>query len=172
MPRIGVWIMLLSMVLGWTGSAAASHRGWIFGAGGARMTITISEFKFSPATVTLEAGTPVEIVLDNKGILGHVFMVFTKPKTPLPASATERWQYVLAHTYLKDAGLDGEIMVHQRDNFAVAGTSISEISVDPGKKVTLTFVPAKKGTFEFACLISAGNVDHYKSGMKGTLIVK
>jgi uncharacterized cupredoxin-like copper-binding protein len=66
----------------------------------------------------------------------------------------------------------GEIMVYSRNEFIVAGTSISEITLGPGKKATLTFVPSTKGTFEFGCLLSGGNVDHYKAGMMGTLIVK
>jgi uncharacterized cupredoxin-like copper-binding protein len=169
MRRLGVLVMVLGAVLVWTGGAAASHTGWYFGSGGPRITITISEFKFTPAMITLEAGKPVDIILENKGIQGHVFMVYTKPTKPFPSNAGDRWEYVLANTYLQGMG---EIMIYSRNEFIVAGTSISEITLDPGKKATLTFVPSKKGTFEFGCLLSGGNVDHYKAGMIGALIVK
>ncbi|OLD43966.1 MAG: hypothetical protein AUI83_17755 [Armatimonadetes bacterium 13_1_40CM_3_65_7] len=169
MRQLGVVVMLIGVVLAWTGSAAASHTGWYFGSGGPRITVTMSEWKFTPATITLEAGKPVDIILENKGVLAHVFMVYTKPKQPLPSNASDRWEYVLANSYLSSPG---EIMVYSRNEFIVAGTSISEITLEPGKKATLTFVPSKKGTFEFACLILGGGVDHYKSGMMGTLIVK
>ncbi len=169
MRRLGMLATLVGIMLVWTGNVTGSHSGWYFGSGGPRITVTISEYKFTPSTITLQAGKPVDIILENKGTLGHVFMVYSKPKQPLPSNAGNRWEYVLANTYLKDAG---EIMVYSRNEFIVAGTSISEVMVDTGKKVTLTFVPAKKGTFEFACLLTSGNVDHYKVGMVGTLTVK
>src|SRR5256712_13944909 len=167
--RLVVVITLIGVVFACTGNAAASHTGWYFGSGGPRITVTISEWKFTPATITLEVGKPVDITLENKGVLAHVFMVYTKPKQPLTPNASDRWEYVLANTYLSSPG---EIMVYSRNEFIVAGTGISEITLEPGKKATLTFVPSKKGTFEFACLILGGGVDHYKSGMMGTLIVK
>lgn len=169
MRRFAGLSVLVEIVLACTGSAAASHTGWLYATGGPRITITISEYKFAPASVTLESGVPADIILENKGILGHVFMVYERPKKPLPSNAGDRWEYVLANTYLKGSG---EIMVHSRDDLAVAGTSISEVLLGPGKKLTLTFVPRKKGMFEFACLVSTASVDHYKAGMKGTLIVK
>ena len=129
----------------------------------------MSEWKFTPATIKLEVGKPVDIILENKGVLAHVFMVYPKPKQPLPSNASDRWEYVLANTYLSGPG---EIMVSSRNEIIVTGTSISEITLEPGKKATLTFVPRKQGTFEFACLFLGGGVDHYKSGMTGTLIVK
>lgn len=169
MQRLGMLATLVGIVLLWTGNVTGSHSGWYFGSGGPRITIAMSEYKFTPATVALEAGKPVDIVLENKGIIAHVFMVYTKANRPFPQSAGDRWEYVLANTYLKDVG---EIMVYSRNEFIVAGTSISEITVEPKKKVTLTFVPSKTGTFEFGCPISSGNVDHYKAGMVGTLTVK
>lgn len=160
---------MVAIVLAWSGKATASHTGWYYGSGGPRITVTITEYKFIPSRLTLEAGKPVDIILENQGSLGHLFMIYKKPQRPLPSNAGDRWEYVLANTYLKDVG---EIMVHSRNEFIVAGTSISEISLDPKKKVTLTFVPSEKGTFEFACLLTSGNVDHYKAGMIGTVTVK
>lgn len=40
--------------------------------------------------------------------------------------------------------------------------------IPPGKSVTLTFTPAKKGSLEFACTIAG----HKEAGMKGVIIVK
>ncbi len=168
MRRLIAVVTLISVVLAWTGHAAASHKGWYFGSGGPRIMIAMSEYKFTPSMITLEAGNPVDITLENKGLLAHVFMVYTKPTKPFPSSASDRWEYVLANTYLQGAG---EIMVYSRDEYIVAGTSISEITLEPGKKATLTFIPSKKGTFEFGCLLTSGP-DHYKVGMVGTLTVK
>jgi uncharacterized cupredoxin-like copper-binding protein len=38
----------------------------------------------------------------------------------------------------------------------------------PSKSVTLTFTPAKKGTFEFICTVPG----HKEAGMKGVIVVK
>jgi uncharacterized cupredoxin-like copper-binding protein len=50
---------------------------------------------------------------------------------------------------------------------------IAEVALEPGKKVTLTFTPTRKGTFEIACQLSTGGGgSHAKAGMVGTLVVK
>lgn len=167
MVRIAALAVVGALILG--GSAAASNTGWTFGSGGPRITITMTEYKFEPSTITVEAGTPVDLILENKGILTHVFMVYPKPKTALKG-ASEWWEYVLANTYLQDMG---EIMAHSRGEFVVSGTRLAEVAVQAGKKVTLTFIPGKKGTFEIGCHLSGhGEASHYTAGMKGTLIVK
>lgn len=40
--------------------------------------------------------------------------------------------------------------------------------VAPGKRASVTFVPTKKGTFEFACSVPG----HKEAGMTGVIIVK
>lgn len=168
MTRVLLMIAALGlMTLATAGPAAATHTGLLFGAS-SRVVITMSEYRFSPATITIPAGESVDFVLDNKGIVGHVFMVYPRPKAPYK-SAGDWWEYVLAKTYLRNMG---EILVHTRGQFAVSSTSVAEVAVDPGKTVTLTFTPARKGTFEFACLLSTGGGSHYTAGMKGRLIVR
>ena len=153
------------LVFSQAGGTAASHTGLLFGAS-ARVAITITKYKFDPAVITVQAGTPVDLVMENTGIISHVFMVYPEPKKPLKGTG-EWWDYVLANTYLKDMG---EILVHTRREFFVAGTRVSEVGVEPGKKVTLTFTPGRKGTFEIGCHLQAP--DHYALGMKAKLIVK
>jgi uncharacterized cupredoxin-like copper-binding protein len=156
------------LVFGWADQTPASHTGLVFGAP-ARVNVTMTEYKFSPQTITVEAGTPVDLVLENKGLISHVFMVYPQPKS-LPKGTGAWWDYILANTYLRDMG---EILVHVRGEFVVAGTRLSEVAVEPGKKVTLTFTPARKGTFEIGChLATGGGGSHYTAGMKGTLVVK
>ncbi len=156
------------LVFGRADQTRASHTGLLFGAP-ARITVTMTEYKFSPQTITVEAGTPVDVVLENKGLLTHVFMVYPQPKTALKGVGAW-WDYVLANTYFRDMG---EVMVHVRGEFVVAGTRLSEIGVEPGKRVTLTFTPTRKGTFEIGChLATGGGGSHYTAGMKGTLVVK
>jgi uncharacterized cupredoxin-like copper-binding protein len=132
--------------------------------------VTLSEYKFTPSTIMVEAGSAVDLVLENKGSLWHYFSVYPRPAAPLKSLAD--WhQYLLAKTYLQDMG---EILVHQRgaDFYAAAGR-VTEVGVESGKKVTLTFTPTKKGTFEIGCHLSAGSVyAHYSAGMKGVLVVR
>lgn len=157
------------LVISQAGSAVASHTGLLFGAS-ARVAVTMSEYKFEPAVITVEAGKSVDLVFENKGIIPHVFMVYPAPKQALKGTG-EWWEYVLANTYLKDMG---EILVHTRGEFLVAGTRVSEVGVELGKKVTLTFTPGRKGTFEIGChlYLTGAAGSHYRAGMKAKLIVK
>ena len=170
LARLGVLVMLGAV---FAGPAAASHTGLLVGAP-SRVTITMLEYTFSPGKITLPAGTPVDLILENKGILPHIFMVYPAPKR-VPQGQVEWWEYVLANTYLQNIG---EILVHPTGgarvagDFYVAGTRIAEVGVEAGKRATLTFTPTKKGIFEFACHVGSGPTNHYRQGMKGTLTVK
>ena len=167
MRRLVVLGIIGILVAALSGSAAASHTGLLFGAPN-RVVVTMKDYSFSPATITVAAGTAVDLILENKGIQSHVFMVYPKPATK-PKGAGAWWDYVLAKTYFQDMG---EIMVHTRYEFVVAGTRISEVAVETGKKVTLTFTPTRKGTFEIGCHLSTGGASHFDAGMKGVLTVK
>ncbi len=155
------------------GPAAASHTGLLLGAP-SRVTITMIEYAFSPAKITIPAGTAVDFILENKGILPHIFMVYPAPKR-VPAGQNEWWDYVLANTYFKDMG---EILVHPTGGARATGdfysnsTGLAEAGVEAGKRVTVTFTPTRKGTFEIGCHVGSGPTNHYAQGMKAILIVK
>jgi uncharacterized cupredoxin-like copper-binding protein len=165
--------LLMSALLGmlvavFAGPAAASHTGLLFGAP-ARVNVEMGEWFFKPAKITVDAGVAVDIVLENKGSLAHTFMVYPKPATP-PKGVGDWYEYVLRRTYFQDIG---EIIVHRRGEFVITATRIAEVAVEPGKKVTLTFTPTRKGTVEIACQLSTGGGgSHAQAGMVGTLIVK
>ena len=163
-------LILVALVLAITAAAgpvAASHTGLLYGAS-SRVVITMSEWKFSPSTITIAAGESVDFVLENKGIQSHVFMVYPAPKTRYKGTG-DWWEYVLERTYLQDMG---EILVHSKGQFAISGTRVAEVGVETGKTVTLTFTPGKKGRFEIGCHLPTGGTSHYKAGMKGQLIVR
>lgn len=163
-------LVLVTLALAITsaaGPAAASHTGLLFGAS-SRVVITMSEWKFSPSTITIPAGESVDFVLENRGMLSHVFMVYPAPKAPYKG-AGDWWDYVLKQTYLQGMG---EILVHSKGQFVVSGTRIAEVGVESGKTVTLTFTPGKRGRFEIGCHLPGAGASHYTAGMKGQLIVK
>jgi uncharacterized cupredoxin-like copper-binding protein len=126
-----------------------------------KVSITMTDFKFAPSRITLQAGVPAEIVLRNKGKVEHEFMVYTVPK-----GKVSNWdEYVMPNTYFQDMGeVEGEFP----GLGAVAGTRIFEVEVKPGRSAELKFTPTRKGTFEIGCHVEG----HYEAGMKGVLVVK
>ncbi len=126
-----------------------------------KVTVTLTDFKFTPKTVSIQAGTPVELTLVNKGAVEHEFMVYAAPK-----AAPDDWdEYVMENTYFKNMG---EVETVFRNQGAVASTSMFEVELEKGKSATVKFTPARKGTFEIGCHVEG----HYEAGMKGTFIVK
>jgi len=139
----------------------ASYGGATGAAKEQKVTITMTEFKFTPARVTLQANVPAEIVLVNKGTVEHEFMVY---KTP--TGKIDDWdEYVMPNTYFQNMGeVEGEFP----GVGAVAGTSVFEVEVGKGKTAELKFTPTRTGTFEIGCHVEG----HYEAGMKGVLVVK
>ena len=148
----GVLVIALSATLSGLTVAAAKVQ---------KVSVTMTDFKVTPNRITLSAGTPVELTLINMGKVEHEFMVYPAPKTP-PADWDE---YLMPNTYFQNMD---EVEVEFAGQGAVAGTSIFEAEVKPGKRATIRFTPSKKGTFEIGCHVEG----HYEAGMKATLIVK
>lgn len=128
-----------------------------------KVTLSLTEFKFSPAAVTVQAGVPVELTLVNKGSVQHEFMLYTMPKGLAPGTNMD--EYAINNTYFKDID---EVVVEFADTGMVAAPVVFETEVKPKKSVTVKFTPTKKGTFEMGCHVEG----HYEAGMKGTLTVK
>lgn len=126
-----------------------------------KISITMTDYKFTPNKVTLQSGVPVELTLVNKGKVDHEFMVY-----PAPKKAPEDWdEYLMPNTFFQNMD---EVEVEFPKQGAVAGTSLFEVELNPGKSATIHFTPNKKGTFEIGCHVEG----HYEAGMKGTLTVK
>lgn len=146
-------LSILAVVLNLAGASGAAKV--------QKVTITLTEFKFTPVRITLQAGVPAEIVLVNRGKSEHEFMAYTTPK----AKVSDWDEYIMANTYFKDIGeVEGEF----EGIGAVAGTSIFELEVQPGKRAEVKFTPSRTGTFEIGCHVEG----HYEAGMKAVLVVK
>ncbi len=137
------------------------------GAGGTakeqKVTIVLSEFKFAPATVTLQAGVPTELTLVNRGAVIHEFSVYATP--PAGKKITEWDEWVIPNTYFQGIG---EVKSEIRGFGTTNGTVLFEFEVPKGRSVMIRFVPTRKGTFEMGC----HQEGHYEAGMKGVLVVK
>ncbi len=128
-----------------------------------KVTIVLSEFKFTPATIALQADVPAEITLVNRGAVLHEFSVYTKP--PAGTKITEWDEWVIPNTYFQGIGeIHSEIAGFGTTN----GTVLFEFEVPKDRSVTIKFVPKRKGTFEMGC----HQVGHYEAGMVGTMVVK
>lgn len=116
--------------------------------------ITMTEFGFSPRTITVEQGEKVTLKLRNAGALEHEFMA---GRVPLPGRGyTEDW------LRLAVPGL----AQHTHPGEEHLGEGV-RVSTDWIGWVTLV-IPSARGTYEFGCFIAG----HYEAGMKGTLIVR
>lgn len=148
---LGVTLAVVLLVFGLAAGAAKEQK----------VTITLTDFKFTPAKITLRVGVPAEIALVNKDKVEHEFMVYATPKGKIPD-----WdEYAMANTYFKNMGeVEGEF----EGIGAVAGTSVFEVEVKAGKRAELIFTPTRKGTFEIGCHVEG----HYEAGMKAVLVVR
>jgi uncharacterized cupredoxin-like copper-binding protein len=123
-------------------------------ANGRVIEITMSEFSFSPRTITLTAGETVTLKLTNAGALEHEFMA---GRAPTPSKG-------YAEDWLKRA-VPG-LASHTHPGEVHLGEGI-RVSADWGNRVTLV-VPTEKGVYEFGCFVAG----HYEAGMKGTIVVR
>lgn len=145
-----VSLLLASLAMGATAAAKAQ-----------KVTISMTEFKFSPSSIVLQAGVPVELTLVNQGRTGHDLMVYASPKAP-----PDDWDdYAMTASYFRDAG---EVQATFKGQGHVSGTRIFEFYLDAHQSAVVSFTPVTKGTFEIGCHLSG----HYEAGMKGTWEVK
>lgn len=128
-----------------------------------KVTITMRDFSYSPAKVTLQAGVPAEITLVNKGKVAHEFMIYNTPKPGMMMGGEMGHEWVEETNYFHMVNVQatgGKVTRHQGD--------FMELNVPAGKSATLQFTPVKKGTFEMGCMIE----DHYEAGQHGVIVVK
>jgi uncharacterized cupredoxin-like copper-binding protein len=136
-------------------------------AGGApaqKITITMRDFSYTPDRVTLQAGVLVDITLVNKGKVAHEFMVYTRPTAGMMMKKMHEWAE--DKSYFRNL----QVQVAEGPGIEVErkGQTVVEIKVGSGRSTVVRFTPARKGTFEMACLIEG----HYEAGQKGTLTVQ
>lgn len=116
--------------------------------------VNMSEFKFSPGTITVAPGERVTFKFTNKGALEHEFMAGRGAVAS--KGYTEDW--------IAEAGAATATHTHPGESHSGQG-----IRVAPDWFGTLAVVvPDAKGVYEFGCFVQG----HYEAGMKGTLVVR
>jgi uncharacterized cupredoxin-like copper-binding protein len=114
------------------------------------VTVTAKEFAFTPAALTVTAGQPVTVILQNNGSVDHDFSIReieisgeAKSSSEAPGSGGHMM-----------GGMDDQPKLH--------------VATGAGAKGTLTFTPSKPGMYEFYCTVAG----HKEAGMAGLLTVK
>ena len=133
-------------------------------AGGAtvqKLTLTMRDFKYTPAKVNLQVGVPAEITLINRGKVAHEFMIYDMPRQMSAMMMGHEWAE-------KTNFFRGHAAVVTGGKTNMRGQDLFEVIVSPGKTATVKFTPARAGTFEFGCMIKG----HYEAGQKGTLTIR
>ena len=115
-------------------------------AGAASITVTLSEFAFDPNSITVAAGTPVEITLVNDGATGHDFVIEIIPVTDVSA----------------EGGMDEHEMAAEHEEFDL------HASVAAGGTGVLRFTPTAPGVYQIFCSVPG----HQDAGMVAELIVQ
>jgi len=129
-----------------------------------QITITMRDFGYSPAKVTLQSGVPARLMLVNNGKLTHEFMLYGMPKDMSSMMGGEMGhEWVEKTNYFKGVKVTTSGGKERRK-----GGGLFELRVRAGKSATITFTPVKKGTSEFGCMLA----DHYEAGQRGVLVVK
>ena len=106
-------ILVLSLALAACGGSSSG--------GGNTLTVTMSDFAFTPATWSVTAGSTVTVNLKNTGAVAHTWTVMSKPVVGSYTSADQA-------NILFDSG-----------------------SIDVGASKTVTFTAPAAGTYQVIC---------------------
>lgn len=115
--------------------------------------IDMSDFAFSPATISVKPGERITFSFRNLGAQEHEF---TAGREAMVGKGFMRDWLALAKVDTTSGG--HEVADHTGEGLRIPPRGAANITV---------VVPPDVGQFEFACLI----LGHYESGMKGALIV-
>ncbi len=107
------------------------------------LTVVLSEFAFSPATLTFRAGTPYRLRIENGGDSTHFFVSEGFFKAIAPGRFITR-SGETAQPYLKS------------------------IALAPGEAKDLEFVPVRTGAYALECTAPF----HSVFGMHGTILIR
>jgi uncharacterized cupredoxin-like copper-binding protein len=91
-----------------------------------RVVVEAKEFRFNPSQISLEAGKPVRLVLQNKGSVEHDLQILGLKVT--------------GGGHGGHGGQGAEATVH--------------IHALPGKEAAVEFTPAEKGEFRLVCQVA------------------
>jgi uncharacterized cupredoxin-like copper-binding protein len=118
------------------------------GAGETTLTIKVSDvLRFEPSELTVTAGKPVVLQVENTGSMVHDFSI--------------------EQIGISDTDMMGESHDMEHMPTGAAMDMDMHMAVDPGQMAELHFTPTQAGEFTFFCSVAG----HQEAGMHGTLNV-
>ena len=140
--------LVISMVVA---AGCAPSGGSAGGAGsGSSVTVTVSEFAFKPAALTLKVGQRYTVRLQNQGQVLHDWTVDAIPVQDVTVGTSA------AHS-MSDMGV----------TMAPEEATQLHVAADRGKAADVSFTPTKAGEYVFYCTVPG----HREAGMQGKLMV-
>lgn len=148
---------------------------------GGTVEISLTEFGYTPSSLSFVAGSTVTITLINDGFVPHEFML---GQTPAEGGGYDHDLLAMALAAAHGSGFttagvtlgadDHDTHAMTDDEMASMGGgghahSGAAVSVEPGGRVELEFhIPADaSGDWEFGCFLDR----HYEAGMHGTATI-
>lgn len=107
------------------------------------VTVTLSDYAFTPSSVELREGIPTKLVLKNQGSVAHYFVA-------------EEFFGTIASRKVQSS--DGEVKAPR----------FTAVEVYPGKTIEWFLIPLRKGSYGLLCTVKG----HAERGMTGTIVVK
>lgn len=146
MPRVAAVAALIVLAAGVggtpiAGQAAAPPPSGPPPAPAATVSVTASDFKFTPDVINLTEGRPVTLALKNTGSVEHT----------------------IASAYFATQ----QLTVRGQSDQGETAAKWKFVGVNPGVTAEITFTPRGRGRFQFICSIEG----HAEAGMVGTFVV-
>jgi uncharacterized cupredoxin-like copper-binding protein len=114
------------------------------------LTVVASDIAYNATQIEAKAGQPIQLTLDNQGVLEHDFTIV---KIPLSGEITMS---------MSVGEMEEHDMSHMTDHPDLHVAAVS------GSHNTIEFTPSAPGEYAFYCTVSG----HREAGMEGSLVVK
>jgi uncharacterized cupredoxin-like copper-binding protein len=114
------------------------------------LTLVASDIAYDTTVIETKTGQPIQLILDNTGILEHDFSIVEIPlsgEVTMTMPADEMGEHDMSH------------MVEHPDLHVAASS---------GGHNTIVFTPSTPGEYIFYCTVSG----HREAGMEGRLVVR
>lgn len=129
----------------------------------------LAELRFAPDDITVQAGEPVRLVLENIDEATLHDITFTDmPATDVHTEGGAQHEMDNGEA-TEDGHDDGEEAEDGHEEVGAEGKEAAvHVAVDPGETATVAFTPVQPGEYEFLCTVGG----HADAGMVGTIIVE
>jgi uncharacterized cupredoxin-like copper-binding protein len=111
-----------------------------------KITVELTDFTYTPSSITIPADQPVVLTIDNTGLVEHDFVVEKIDVTSVVA---------------QDSGSEHHMQGMDGTSYAL------HVSTGAGETNTLQFTALEPGTYKIFCSVEG----HIEAGMIGELIV-